>query len=263
MSSGSPSTTHPPVLLTSVLGLSGPSPTLKSDDLSRPFVTLTFAQSLDGKIAGRGGKQLILSGKESMLMTHWMRTMHDAILIGIGTALNDNPQLNTRHLPPRAATEGRYHLPRPVILDSHCRLKADCKLLNNYNAGVGRRPWIICSPAAPTLNREALERAGAKIIETEETDGKICIPTLLKVLKDLDVQSVMVEGGASIIASFLAQAHPAIGSLDAIIVTVAPVFVGDDGTGYGIGLSGDQIPQLQHVRTELMGQDTVVAVKPR
>jgi len=88
---------------------------------SRPYVTLTYAQSLDAKIAGVGGKQLILSGAESMLMTHWfaitsllsspqpqstllisshrMRTMHDAILVGIGTALNDNPQLNSGSSP--------------------------------------------------------------------------------------------------------------------------------------------------------------------
>jgi 2,5-diamino-6-(ribosylamino)-4(3H)-pyrimidinone 5'-phosphate reductase len=84
------------------------------DKFQRPLVTLTFAQSLDGKIAGKEGKQLILSGRESMLMTHWydidlkptyisipyysqgrMRTKHDAILVGIGTALNDDPQLNS------------------------------------------------------------------------------------------------------------------------------------------------------------------------
>lgn len=76
-----------------------------------PSVTLTFAQSLDGKIAGSRGKQLILSGTDSMIMTHWyhpfrtkwsyllilgsrMRAMHDAIIVGIGTALNDDPQLN-------------------------------------------------------------------------------------------------------------------------------------------------------------------------
>ncbi|SRR6266550_313712 len=61
----------------------------------RPFVTLTFAQSLDAKIAGSGGQQLALSGSESMLMTHWLRARHDAILVGIGTALNDDPQLNS------------------------------------------------------------------------------------------------------------------------------------------------------------------------
>ncbi|KAL0581090.1 2,5-diamino-6-(ribosylamino)-4(3H)-pyrimidinone 5'-phosphate reductase [Marasmius crinis-equi] len=82
----------PPPFLTSLLSKHNDETSLPS---SRPRVTLTFAQSIDSKIAGVNGKQLILSGKESMIMTHWMRTMHDAILIGIGTASNDNPQLNS------------------------------------------------------------------------------------------------------------------------------------------------------------------------
>ncbi|KAG5340920.1 hypothetical protein C0989_012543 [Termitomyces sp. Mn162] len=83
-------TPSPPELLTSVLGRYDTLPV----PADRPLVTLTFAQSIDAKIAGQHGKQLILSGKESMILTHWMRTMHDAILVGIGTALNDDPQLN-------------------------------------------------------------------------------------------------------------------------------------------------------------------------
>jgi riboflavin biosynthesis pyrimidine reductase len=91
-----------------------PSPNVEKIDREGrkiPTVTLTFAQSLDGKIAGRNGTQLILSGPDSMLMTHWyrtstdqgisfshfnsrMRAMHDAIVVGVGTALNDDPQLN-------------------------------------------------------------------------------------------------------------------------------------------------------------------------
>lgn len=59
----------------------------------RPFITLTFAQSLDGKIA-KQGQQILISGRESMAMTHRLRTLHDGILVGIGTALVDNPQLN-------------------------------------------------------------------------------------------------------------------------------------------------------------------------
>ena len=70
----------------------------------RPHVTLTFAQSTDAKIAAIPGKQLILSGDESMQMTHWLRSMHDAILVGIGTALNDDPQLNSRYRSYRLCT---------------------------------------------------------------------------------------------------------------------------------------------------------------
>jgi hypothetical protein len=112
----------PPQILADTLGTPSedvepgkdPLPDLVPSDSTRPYVTLTFAQSIDAKIAGAGGKQLILSGEESMKMTHWwvitaemfetrpstdasqdrMRTMHDGILIGIGTVVNDNPQLN-------------------------------------------------------------------------------------------------------------------------------------------------------------------------
>jgi hypothetical protein len=136
--------------------------------------------------------------------------MHDAILIGIGTALNDDPQLNSsfdllkpalsnstlripaRHLPPRAPDQyvhehqHPYHLPRPVILDSNLRLHLDCKLLKNYSKGQGRRPWILCSTPSTspmqdsssvsrmqewTRRKEALEAAGASIIEVSTESG--------------------------------------------------------------------------------------------
>jgi len=198
--------------------------------------------------------------------------MHDAILVGIGTALNDDPQLNTRHLPPRPATEERYHLPRPVILDSYLRLSPNCKLLKNFQNGTGRRPWIICSSSAisaESLHRKELENAGAKIIELAEVGGRISIPVLLVKLRSLDIRSLMVEGGASIIGSFLAEATPSHrmqsdmhrSVVDTVIVTVAPTFVGDDGVGYGAGLSKEHIPKLQHIRTEVIGQDTVIAAR--
>jgi 2,5-diamino-6-(ribosylamino)-4(3H)-pyrimidinone 5'-phosphate reductase len=69
--STSSSLLKPPEILTEVLGPARPGPRLNPNDPTRPYVTLTFAQSLDGKIAGKGGKQLILSGQESMIMTHW------------------------------------------------------------------------------------------------------------------------------------------------------------------------------------------------
>ncbi|EPT03508.1 hypothetical protein FOMPIDRAFT_127947 [Fomitopsis schrenkii] len=235
-----------------------------------PYVTLTFAQSLDAKIAGQGGKQLALSGKESMVMTHWLRTLHDGILVGIGTASNDNPQLNTRHLPPLpAGSINRYHLPRPIILDTHLHLSVDCKLLKNYQAGVGRRPWVVTAPFPfdsddPRVSKKnSLETAGARTIETKVDDnGRISIPDLLFTLRELDIRSVMVEGGARVIQSFLAAEASHRDCIDMVIITVSPTLVGDGGVGYGATLlSSDSLPRLRHVKTESFGRDAVIALE--
>jgi len=104
-----------------------------SDDKSLyPEVTLTYAQTLDGFISGKpNSPPLLISGKESMLMTHCLRNRHDGIMIGIGTVLNDNPQLNVRQL--TGFNDGGYvKNPQPIILDSKLRFPLECKLLNNY-----------------------------------------------------------------------------------------------------------------------------------
>ncbi|KAL1749272.1 dihydrofolate reductase-like domain-containing protein [Schizophyllum fasciatum] len=240
---------------------------------ARPSVTLTFAQSLDAKIAGRAGKQLILSGKESMVMTHWMRTMHDAILIGIGTALNDDPQLNVRHLPPRAAGthDGQpFNIPRPIILDARLRLRPACKLLRNYRAGTGRRPWVLALDGAAAANplhqvewlerRAALEEAGAQVVvvEGDEADGTLSIPAVLRCLYERGVRSLMVEGGAGVIKSFLNEG----GVVDTLILTVAPTLVGEDGVGYGLKLS-EAGGRFRHASTQVVGVDTVFVLGPR
>jgi len=187
--------------------------------------------------------------------------MHDAILVGIGTALNDNPQLNTRHLPPLpAGSSDRYHLPRPIILDAHLRLRPTCKLLNNYREGRGRRPWVFSSSNEGTPHREAqklaLEAAGARVIEIQNMDGALSIPDLLASLLTFGIRSLMVEGGAKVIQSFLTSAKS---SVDVIIVTVAPILVGDNGVGYGTNLYS--LPELEHMQTELFGKDSVMAMR--
>ncbi|KIJ66193.1 hypothetical protein HYDPIDRAFT_174362 [Hydnomerulius pinastri MD-312] len=237
--------------------------------MSVPSVTLTFAQSLDGKIAGAGGKQLILSGSESMLMTHWMRSMHDAILVGIGTALNDDPQLNIRLIPETSRSGAKS--PRPVILDASLRLRKDCKLLRNFKNELGQQPWVFCALEPDSEDRRArksaLEAAGAVVHETFHVIGLLSVPDLLRKLREEGIRSVMVEGGATVIRAFLSQASkphnletPPV--VDTLIVTVAPKLVGDDGIGYKVDFTAGQlnsIPQFTHVRTELMGKDTVIA----
>lgn len=146
-----------------------------------PHVCLSFAQSLDAKIAGAHGKQLPLSCPDSILMTHHIRSLHDAILVGVRTAINDDPQLNSlsflisfllhlttlgtaRLLPPSAPS------PIPIVLDPALRFSPNARLLQNYAANTGRQPWVICSPPlfdrAPwQLRRDTLSQAGALIIE--------------------------------------------------------------------------------------------------
>ncbi|PPQ63836.1 hypothetical protein CVT24_009786 [Panaeolus cyanescens] len=262
---------QPPSLLSNALSTY----TTVDPPLDRPHVTLTFAQSLDAKIAGAEGRQLILSGKESMIMTHWMRTMHDAILVGIGTALNDDPQLNVRHLPPPDATAPRHHLPRPIIVDSQLRLNPNCKLLNNFNDGTGRRPYIVTAPLPPGAieqhsflqRKKVLEQAGARVFHVHPSpisgnpgvahSHRLTVPSILKVLRDLGITSLMVEGGAKIISSFLAESESLV---DTLIVTIAPTFIGDAGVGYSYTQTSDA-GSLQMTETQSMGKDVVVVMK--
>ncbi|KAI0032142.1 dihydrofolate reductase-like domain-containing protein [Vararia minispora EC-137] len=269
----------PPAFLASVLGR------LVSSDPTLPYVTLTFAQSLDAKVAGRGGLQLILSGNESMKMTHWMRTMHEGILIGVGTAVNDNPQLNVRHLPfpAQGGHMQHYHHPRPLVLDPNLRISPKCKLIYNASLKAGETPWIISARPAKTesavesqdgidweARKAALEKTGAKVILIERDPSHMLIPNsdsssylsmsaVLRAIRAEGIKSVMVEGGARVILSFLHNAQEGKQLFDSLVVTVAPVIVGAHGVGYSELL--DDIPGLEHVRTEALGKDVVFGMK--
>ncbi|EJD04204.1 bacterial bifunctional deaminase-reductase [Fomitiporia mediterranea MF3/22] len=216
-------------------------------------VTLTFAQSLDAKIAGRDGKQLILSCKESMIMTHRLRSRHDAILVGIGTALNDNPQLNTRLLAP---DDGGQAVPLPVILDSNLRFQLDSKLVNNYKIGKGRQPIVFTAfdhlgtDAQFEERRRRLEAEGVKVIPINSLDGKLNLGSLLDELQKIGIRSLMVEGGATVISSFLQS-----GLVHSLIVTVCPTIVGDEGIAYDVK---GEVKGLTFLQTQLVGRDAVM-----
>ncbi|CAG8533208.1 10214_t:CDS:2 [Ambispora leptoticha] len=199
----------------------------------RAFVTLTYAQSLDAKIAGRGGKKLVISGHESMIMTHRMRTFHDGILVGIGTVFSDDPRLTARLLDPDE--EKTTIQPQPIILDSSLRFPLSAQLLKQIKKEDGsnkdvrvKPPWIFTSDKHDPSKRELLERAGAKVfvINTDPKDGHLSLTHLLTTLSSapLSLTRIMVEGGSKIINSFLSS-----GLVDQLVVTIAPIFVGGDG----------------------------------
>lgn len=212
----------------------------------RPYVTLTYAQSLDGAIAARPGHPLALSCRQSQAMTHELRAAHDAILVGIGTVLADNPSLTVR-----LVAGGN---PQPVVLDSRLRFPLYAKLL-----GQQLPPWIITSTEADPERQPALERLGARIYRLPGGDnGGIGILPVLTMLGEMGMNSVMVEGGAQIITSFLSQK-----AVDQIIVTIAPVLVGGVRVLDLHHQSRPKVfPRLVNVTYERIGEDLVVRGDP-
>ncbi len=175
----------------------------------RPLVSLTYAQSLDGSIARRRGEQLLLSGPASMKITHQLRAWHDGILVGIGTVLSDNPRLTVRHV------DGEN--PQAIILDSKARLPKDANTINKPN-----KPWLFVSTAAKSLHQTDLKKLGCTIYQCTQTkDGFLDLGEILHTLYARGIKRLMVEGGASVIQSFLSE-----GLADLAILTVAPIFVG-------------------------------------
>jgi GTP cyclohydrolase II len=211
----------------------------------RPYVTLTYAQSLDGSIAGRPGHPLPLSGAASMALTHSLRAAHDAILVGIGTVLADNPNLNVR------LVNGKN--PQPVIVDSRLRFPVYANLLRH-----GRTPWIATGERADAERQQALEAAGARVLRVSGSNGWVDLPALLAQLGELGISSLMVEGGAQIITSFLASRL-----VDQVVVTIAPLLVGGlravDSLGYG---SAKGLPRLTRLSYLPLGDDLVLRGEP-
>lgn len=209
--------------------------------VGRPLVTLSYAQSLDGSIAARWGESTPLSGHESLILTHRLRAAHDAIMIGVGTVLADNPRLTVR------LVEGDN--PQPIVLDSNLRIPLDANLLRGE-----RLPWIATTEFADPERQAALEADGARILKIP-TDkyGQVSLPAVLERLADLEISSLMVEGGARVITSFLSQLL-----VDQVVLTIVPIFMGGLSALESNRLLKDSFPHLKNLGYEQLGEDLVV-----
>ncbi len=177
----------------------------------------------------------------SMRMTHHLRATHQAILIGIGTALADDPKLSVR------LVDGPQS--QPVVVDSHLRLPLTAKLFDHP-----RFPWIFTTPEASVEQQAALEKKGARVIRiTATAEGTVSLTAVLDYLHQQGIQNVMVEGGARIITSFLVAQL-----VDHMVVTIAPKILG--GLNAIEYLNGAKLPHLQNTRYHVLGNDIVLSV---
>jgi 3,4-dihydroxy 2-butanone 4-phosphate synthase/GTP cyclohydrolase II len=211
----------------------------------RPFVTLAYAQSVDGSIALEPGRPSPLSGPESLRLTHALRAAHDGILVGIGTVLADDPQLTVR------LVEGRS--PRPVVVDSRLRIPEGARLLDSCGRE-GRAPWIATTNGVDHGHRSRLEARGARILKAKALpNGWVDLPSLLHQMAEQGVAHMMVEGGSKIITSFLRARL-----VDYAVITVAPRLMGGLAALRGVTFDGVGEPRLCSWDTHRLGDDLVL-----
>lgn len=187
----------------------------------RPEVILKLALSADGMIGRRGEGQLAITGSVARAQSHILRAQTDIILIGIETALADDPVLNCR-LP---GLEQRS--PVRVVLDSGLRLPLSSKLVQTADA---QPLWIACGEEALPERRYELQAAGCRILATEAYDCRIALPELMDDLAAQGISSVLVEGGAGVAKSFLDE-----GLVDRLAIFRSPVEIGSE---LGVAVDG-------------------------
>ncbi|KAK9329897.1 dihydrofolate reductase-like domain-containing protein [Lipomyces starkeyi] len=237
----------------------------------RVFVTLTYAASLDSRIALGHGQRTQLSGSESKCMTHYLRAHHDGILVGVNTFLADNPGLNCRYsIAGKSPVEAS---PRPIIIDPtfRCKIESRSKSMMAAACMEGKEPWILVSAewrnsVSPSdlVHIQSTERMGARVIPVvglQSDNRNESWAAILKSLKELGIRSLMVEGGARVINDLLCTAVDDINGtkvspIDVVIITIAPVYLGKNGVEVSPATALDN---LYDITWDQFGRDCVMA----
>lgn len=242
------------------------------NDSGFPHVTLAYATSMDSSLTLAPCMQTILSGPESKAMTHYLRSKHDAIIIGVGTATADDPALNCRLEGVGGfgglGWEGQ---PRPVIIDPGARwmITPQSKVLQTVQSCKGRGPWVIMAPgvAMDPMRLELLKYYGGKYLGLTEFDKKWRLrwEAILKALAAEGIKSVMIEGGGMVINDLLQPENA--NFISSVVVTVAPTYLGKGGVGVSPAPRHDPTgrPQpaveFQGVKWQPLGKDVVMCGK--
>jgi diaminohydroxyphosphoribosylaminopyrimidine deaminase/5-amino-6-(5-phosphoribosylamino)uracil reductase len=213
---------------------------LIAKEQSRPMIVLKAALSLDGRIASAEGESQWITGEPARQAGHGLRDVHDAVLVGSGTLIADNPSLSTR-------VEGGRNA-RPVLLDTELRCAPDARVLS-----AGLRPLIYCAVDAPQRDLDA------DIVRVERSDAGLELSAVLSDLVSQGILSVLVEGGGRVHHSLLSR-----GWVDQVHLFIAPMVLAE-GPGWVRGtpfpLRG--APRLQVQEVSSVGEDIHLVLEPR
>ncbi|MGD8646255.1 MAG: RibD family protein [Desulfobacterales bacterium] len=212
----------------------------------RPFITVSYAQSLDGSIATDKRHQIQISGAESMHLTHQLRACCQTIMVGIGTVLADNPSLTVRFV------EGKN--PQPIILDTRLRTPLDTNLVQRTDLST----WIVNGNHNQGDLVDAYKQNDVTLIRCKrDDDGLIDIVALMDILARREVNNIMVEGGAKIITSFIR-----LKLVDLFVITVAPKLIGGLPVIDNRGIKTVSQLALTDIHYQRLGGDLVVWARP-
>jgi diaminohydroxyphosphoribosylaminopyrimidine deaminase/5-amino-6-(5-phosphoribosylamino)uracil reductase len=210
-----------------------------------PFVLLKIAATLDGKIATRHGDSKWISGEASRRFVHRLRHQVDGVLVGIGTVLKDDPQLTAR------IRGGRD--PYRVVLDCQLKIPEEAKVIGNTPS----KAIIATTALAPKDKIEKLEKRGVRILILDSQEGKINLKSCLSKLGEIDMTSLLVEGGSQVNGSFLDE-----GLIDKLLFFFSPKLLGDP---QALGIFGGRgVPRLEEavpikkVQTRRIGEDILL-----
>lgn len=211
--------------------------------LARPRVTISYAQTLDGRLATRSGSSQWIGGPESLVFAHALRSQHDAIMVGVGTVLIDNPRLTVRHV------AGRN--PQRVVVDSALRTPLGAAVLSREAHTI-----IATTERAPAARISDARAHGAEaLVLPHDAAGRVDLPALLAALHKFGIASVMVEGGAALITALLR-----LQLVDRLAICVAPKILGTGIEAIG-DLGIDQLAhalQLRELSVQRLGVDTLI-----
>ncbi|HEV3283293.1 MAG TPA: bifunctional diaminohydroxyphosphoribosylaminopyrimidine deaminase/5-amino-6-(5-phosphoribosylamino)uracil reductase RibD [Solirubrobacteraceae bacterium] len=224
--------------------------------VGRPWVLFKSAMTLDGKVATRSGDSKWISGEDSRELAHRWRAAVDAVVVGIGTALADDPQLTAR---PDGLLAAAGAQPRRVVFDSLARLAPSSQLV----AAAQEIPLtVVVSRAAPRADTDALEAAGAQVLVATGENEPARVRSALDQLGSMGVASVLLEGGPHLAGAFLDA-----GEIDEIRLFLAPLLLGgsaarDPLEGEGVERISDALRAITF-ECESVGDDLLVSARVR
>jgi GTP cyclohydrolase II len=210
---------------------------------TRPYVVVKYAQTLDGRIATSTGDARWISGEPERRASHALRAACDAVLVGVGTVLRDDPQLTVRMVPGAS--------PIRVVVDSGLRTTDDARVLADDASTV-----IVTTSASPPGRRAELRRRGVSVVVVSAGPNGVDLDAAMSALLRDGIRSVLVEGGARVITSFLSS-----GVADRLVVGIAPRVLGD-GTeavrDLGITEVANSI-RIERRSVHVVGDDVLIA----